>query len=50
MGIGRRTVPAIGGPEGDPVFVRITVRLPKGNREVKVLTANDSASDRIVAE
>ena len=50
VGIGRRTVPAIGGPEGDPVFVRITVPLPKGNREVKVLTANDSASDRIVAE
>jgi hypothetical protein len=50
VGIGRKTFPAIGGRVGDPVFVKVTVRLPKGNREVKVLTANDEAGDRIVAD
>ncbi|KAA1425633.1 hypothetical protein [Nocardioides antri] len=49
VGIGRRTVAIVGGREGDPVFARVTVRQPAGKRAVKVLTADDTAIDRIVA-
>lgn len=49
VGIGRRTVPVVGGREGDPVYARIAIPSAAGKRTVKVLTANDSAVDRIVA-
>ena len=49
VGIGRRTVAVVGGREGDAVFARIAVRRPSGKRTVKLLTANDTAIDRIVA-
>jgi hypothetical protein len=48
VGIGRRLVPVVGKAEGETVVVRITVAKRKGERTVRLLTANDSAIDRIV--
>jgi hypothetical protein len=50
VGIGQRLVSVVGPTDGAAVKVKITVAKPLGKRTVKVLTANDSAADRIVAD
>lgn len=49
VGIGRRLASVVGLREGETVVVRITVGKGKGERTVRLLTANDTAIDRIVA-
>lgn len=50
VGIGTRTVTVVGGPEGKPVFAKVAVARPTGKKTVKVLSANATASDAIVAK
>lgn len=49
VGTGRLR-PVIGAPDGGPVSVRIQVGKPRGERTVKVQTADSVATDEVVAE
>lgn len=50
VGIGKRTVVAVGRAEGKTVVVKIPAPKKAGKPKVKVLTANKTASDKIVAK